>query len=167
MRFSAGSIRAPQEDRTFFVTTSCWQRRSLFRVDRNCELMIDVLRQNRAKSRFRLHEFVLMPDHLHAIITPAYEIPLERAVQFIKGGFSYRIKKELGFNGEIWQAGFTEHRIKDPFDYQHHREYIHRNPMHAGLKETYRWISRFGLIELDPCPPGLKPFHAVAGYSPA
>jgi len=54
-------------------------------------------------------------------------------MQFIKGGFSYRAKKELGMNFEIWQKGFKEHRIKDAQDYQSHVEYIWNNPVRAHL----------------------------------
>jgi len=35
-----------------------------------------------------------MPDHFHVLITPAQDVPMERAVQLIKGGFSFRVKKE-------------------------------------------------------------------------
>jgi hypothetical protein len=38
---------------------------------------------------------------------------LEKAVQFIKGGFSFRAKKELGFAWSVWQESFTNHRIRD------------------------------------------------------
>jgi len=34
-----------------------------------------------------------MPDHFHLLITPAHEVSLEKAVQLIKGGFSFRAKK--------------------------------------------------------------------------
>jgi hypothetical protein len=67
---------------------------------------------------YLLHEFVLMPDHLHLLITPT--VALERAMQLIKGGFSYRAKKELGTNAEIWQRGFADHRIRDAEDYDRH-----------------------------------------------
>jgi putative transposase len=96
-------------------------------------LLIDMLYQNREKKRFELHEFVVMPDHFHLLITPDYEISLEKAVQFIKGGFSFRAKGELGFNGEIWQEGFTLRRIENSLDYERHREYIWQNPVKRGL----------------------------------
>ena len=44
----------------------------------------------------QVHEFVFMPNHVHLLITPAPDVSLEKAMQFIKGGFSYRAGKELG-----------------------------------------------------------------------
>ncbi len=155
---------APQEIRTFFVTTQTWGRRTLFQTERMANLIIDVLEMNRRKDHFQLHEFVVMPEHLHLLLTPAYEIPLERAVQFIKGGFSYRAKRELGFRGAIWQPSFTEHRIKNAEDYARHREYIFSNPQRSRLAVDYPYCSANRRFEVDDVPPGLKPrvFDATA-----
>jgi putative transposase len=123
-------------------------------------LLIEVLIDNRAKGRFLLHEFVLMPDHFHLILTPAPQASLEKAVQFVKGGFSYRVKKDLKRNLEVWQAGFTNHRIRDSEDYRQHCSYIRQNPVKAGLAaspERFPWSSAFSGAELDEAPPGLKP----------
>lgn len=156
---------APQSVRTFFVTTNTWGRRSIFQTEQMAALLIDVLEENRKRGRFLLHEFVIMPDHVHAILTPAFEIPLERAVQFIKGGFSFRAKKELGFMGEIWQASFTNHRISNAADYAAHRNYIHDNPARRGLRADYLYCSARGTYELDPARPGLKPVAFRAAVS--
>jgi putative transposase len=51
------------------------------------QLLVDVLAENRRKRRFLLHEFVIMPNHFHLLLTPAAEIPLEKALQFIKAVF--------------------------------------------------------------------------------
>jgi len=124
---------APQEIRTFFVTSVAHGRSPLFKKEAMARLLLNVLQDNRAKGRLLLHEFVIMPDHFHLIITPAEDVPLEKAVQFIKGGFSFRAKKELAFGLLVWQESFTNHRIRDAQDYQRHREYIHHNPVSAGL----------------------------------
>src|ERR1041385_4191869 len=97
---------APQEVRTFFISATAWGRRSIFQTERMARLFLDVLRENREKRRFEVHEFVLMPDHFHVLVTPAAEESLEKCVRYIKGGFSFRAKKELGFAGEIWQEGY-------------------------------------------------------------
>src|SRR5689334_17572277 len=161
-RFSAGSMNhfAPQELRTFFVTSVTHQRRSLFQTDRMSNLLLNVLKENVRRSRFQLHEFVIMPNHFHLLLTPAHEVSLERAVQFIKGGFSYRAKKELDYPWEVWERSFTDQRIKDAEEYQRYGNYILQNPTRAGLctaAEEYPYSSASSKIELDPCPRWLKP----------
>jgi len=127
--------QAPQSTRTFFVTSTTAGRRALLQSDRMAQLLVDVLAENRRKRRFLLHEFVIMPNHFHLLLTPAAEIQLEKALPFIKGGFSYCAKREIHFAFEIWQASFVNHRIGDAEDYKHHHTYIGENPVRAGLSE--------------------------------
>jgi hypothetical protein len=42
-------------------------------------------------------------------------------MQLIKGGFSYRLKREFGYQGEVWQRGFSEVRIRDGQSFLHER----------------------------------------------
>jgi putative transposase len=79
---------APQEIRTYFVTTVIASRRRLFQVHQNASLLIETLQGQRSKARLALHEFVVMPDHVHLMLTPAPDVSLEKAMQYIKGGFS-------------------------------------------------------------------------------
>ena len=109
------------------------ERRFLLQSDRFCDPLLDVLRDNRLKKRFAIHEFVFMPNHVHLLLTPAPDVPLEKSIQFIKGGFSFRAGRKLNFSGEVWQKGFNEHRIRDASDYRNHVEYIYMNPVKAGL----------------------------------
>ena len=141
------------------VTSATWERRSLFRNERWTRLLIDTLYHYRG-SAYLLHEFVIMPDHIHVLLTP--KTSLEKSVQFIKGGFSYRAKKELGSNMEVWQKGFSDHRIRDAEDYLRHVEYIRENPVRKNLcerAEEYPYSSAGAGIELDSVPQGLKPIH--------
>jgi len=83
-----------------------------------------------------LHDFVVMPDHVHLLLTVGSEMTVERVMQFIKGGFSYRLKKEFGYSGEVWQRGFSEVRVQDKQSFLRHREYIMQNPVKAGLADS-------------------------------
>jgi REP-associated tyrosine transposase len=143
-------------DRTFFITSVTAQRRTLFQLPAASDLLVDVFQHYRGQGKFLVHDLVIMPDHFHALITPAPEIPLEKAVQFIKGGFSFRLKSKL----PVWQPSFTNHRIRDGEDFERHRDYIRMNPVRAGLAgkvEDYPYSSANGRFVLDPMPPGLKP----------
>ncbi len=100
-----------------------------------------------------------MRDHFHLLLSPT-EISVEKAMQFIKGGFSYRMKRELGLNCEVWERGYIDHRIRDMNDYIRHVEYTRLNPVRARLATTmeeYPYSSAQSGFELDPCPQGLKP----------
>jgi putative transposase len=142
-------------DRVFFVTTVTLQRFPIFRREATAELLIHTLSHYRDAGKFLLHEFVIMPDHVHVLLTPAQEISLERAMQFIKGGFSFRMK-ERGF---ISQPSFTNHRIRDWEDYERHRDYVLMNPVRARLApcpDVYPYSSAAGVVRMDPVPQGLK-----------
>ncbi len=148
---------ATNNSQTYMITSSTWGRRSLFRNERWAKLLIDTLYHYRGTA-YLLHEFVIMPDHIHVLITPLTS--LEKAVQFIKGGFSYRAKKELGSNMELWQKGFSDHRIRDANDYGIHVSYIHQNPVKERFCQNavdFPYFSAHAGFELDPIPQGLKP----------
>ena len=108
----------------------------MLQSDRNATLMIDVLRSYVKTGKFRLHDFVIMPNHLHLLLTVGEGMTIEKAMQFVKGGFSYRLRKEYGYSGEIWQRGFSESRVDDRESFLKHREYIAANPVKAGLVES-------------------------------
>lgn len=148
---------ATNNSQTYFVTSETWERRELFRAEPWARLFFRTLLSYRDKA-YLLHEFVLMPDHFHLLVTPL--ISLERGVQFVKGGFSYRAKRELGSNLEIWQRGFSDHRIRDAEDYEKHVHYIHLNPVKRHLCDVaaiYPYSSAYPGWKLDPAPQGLKP----------
>ena len=113
---------------TFFISTQTHNRRRLFQVDRTAHLFLETLQHYRREGHYKLRAFVVMPDHIHLLLTPT-NITLERAVMLVKGGFSHR----LHATHPIWQRGFTDHRIRDKQDYEAHRDYIHNNPVRARL----------------------------------
>jgi putative transposase len=80
--------------RTFFATTKTSMGRRLLQSECNASLFIDVLRSYVAIKKFELHDFVVMPDHVHLLMTVKSDMTIEKAMQLIKGGFSYRLKKE-------------------------------------------------------------------------
>ena len=148
---------ATNNSQTYMVTSSTWERRSLFQAEPWAKLLIDTLYHYRGTA-YLLHAFVIMPDHFHALITP--QTSLEKAIQFIKGGFSYRAKKELGSNLEVWQKGFQDHRIRDASDWVMHVSYIHNNPVNerfCGRPDEFPYSSAHAGFELDAVPQGLKP----------
>jgi putative transposase len=147
-------------DRTFFVSASTWGKRPLLQSDRAAALFQQTMFEYRAQGKFRLHEFVIMPDHFHALITVDRQTTIERAVQFIKGGFAFRAGRELGFASPVWQKGFSETRVRDSAAYENQTQYIRHNPVVARLAaraEDSLYCSAALGLPLDPPPQRLKP----------
>ena len=140
---------------SYFVTTKCWQGRSLFQVTEVAEILVDTLFHYRDSGAYLLHEFVIMPDHLHLLLTPNSETSLEKALQLIKGGSSHRIHKERGSKMEIWQVGFHDWTVRDQEDWNAKVSYIHMNPVRARLcerPEDWPHSSANGKFRLDSMP---------------
>ncbi len=144
---------------TYFIRASTFQRERLFQSERMARLFLDVLFYYRSRDSYLLHAFVLMPNHFHLLLTPT--ISLERSPQVIKGGFSYRARKELLFGGEIWQTSFYDRRVRNLAEYRAFAEYIHENPVKAGLAASvaeYPYSSAFPGAALDGIPQRLEPY---------
>lgn len=158
-------------ERTFFVTSSTWGKKRLLQSDRCAELFISVLYEYRGQDKYRLHEFVVMPDHFHVLITVGDGVTIERTVQFIKGGFAFRAGKEFGLRAPVWQKGFSESRIRDGRSFAARRNYIRNNPVAAFLArqpEEYCYSSAYSGFGLDPPPQRLKPhFYTLDGTAEA
>jgi len=120
----------------FFVTTKTSMGRALLQSERNAMLLIDVLRSLVAEHKFKVQDFVVMPDHLHLLMTVDLEMTIEKAMQLIKGRFSYRLSHEFGYLGEVWQRGLSEIQVLGKESFMQHRSYIAMNPVKAGLVES-------------------------------
>jgi putative transposase len=131
---------APQETRTYLVTAVTAGRRSLFQVTATAELLEQTIFDYHKQGKFLLHAFVIMPEHFHALITPAPEVSLEKAMQFIKGGFSFRLKSKL----DVWMRSFNESQVSTEEKFMSCVRYIEENPVRRGLvatPEAYRFCS--------------------------
>jgi putative transposase len=147
--------------RTFFVTSSTWGKCGLLQSARSAKLLVNVLYHYRQQLEYRLHEFVVMPDHVHLLITVGAKMTVEKAVQLIKGGFAFRAGRELGFRAPVWQKGFSEVRVYEQKAYLGIREYIHANPVKRLLVRAcvdYPYSSANPEFELDPPPHHLRRF---------
>jgi REP-associated tyrosine transposase len=141
---------APQETRTYLVTAVTAQRRRLFQMTANADLFRQTLFDYRGQERFLLHAYVVMPDHFHALITPASDVSLEKAMQFIKGGFSFRLKSKM----DVWMRSFNESQISTSSKFADCLRYVEENPVRARLvssADAYPFSSA-GQEGLDPMP---------------
>jgi putative transposase len=137
---------------TFAITAVAHDRRRIFQRTANADLMLNTLSRYREQGRFRLHAFVIMPDHIHVLITPAHDHSIERCVQLIKGGFSFAIRNDL--TGEVWQNGYHTHRT-DARDYHNQVLYIANNPTRKNIQD-HAHVHLHHAYLLDPTPEHLS-----------
>ena len=146
-------LRSVVGEQTYFITSGADDRERYFVHGKYADLFIDTLYRYRDQKKYWVHCFVVMPEHFHLLITPL-GITIERAMQFIKGGYSFRVKTELNRNFDIWQPGFTDRRVRVG-EYERFKTYIEENPVKAGLVKRaadYPFGSACGRFDLDAPP---------------
>ncbi len=140
---------------SYFVTTKCGQSRTIFQLPAAAEICVGALLHYRDQGAYLLHEFVIMPDHLHLLLTPGATTSLEKAIQFVKGGSSHRIHRAHGHSLQIWQDGFFDWTIRDENDWRIKADYIRMNPVKAGLvvrAEDWKYGAANGRYVMDDIP---------------
>ena len=145
--------------KTYFITASAYMHQNLFQRTETADLLLVTLFRYRDAGEFALHEFVIMPNHIHLLLS-IEEAHIGRAMQMVKGGFSHALgTTELKLKA-VWQPSYCEHRVRDDSEYVRMRNYIHQNPVRRGLAETaanYPYSSASTSQRLDEVPDRLKP----------
>jgi putative transposase len=149
---------------TFFFTVALADRRSRVLVE-NVVALRTAFRMARNERPFGIDAIVILPDHLHVIMTlPPGDADFSGRWRRIKGDFTHQVaaasgKVPINRKGEyaLWQRRFWEHTIRDDDDYARHVDYIHINPVKHGLvrrvqdwphSSFHRYV-RQGVLPLD------------------
>jgi putative transposase len=130
---------------TYFFTVTLADRASSLLVDHAGALRA-AFRAARRERPFTVDAIVILPEHLHAILTlPAGDADFSGRWRRIKGGFSSRmimagtfVKRRANDDLALWQRRFWEHTIRDETDVERHVDYIHFNPVKHGLVSRVR-----------------------------
>jgi putative transposase len=132
---------------TFFFTVTLVDRRSHMLMD-HVGLLRNAFRAARRERPFTIDAVVILPEHLHAILTlPSDDADFSGRWRRIKGHFASALLEssiELARrpNGDLalWQRRFWEHTIRDESDFTRHIDYIHFNPVkHALVRRVSDW----------------------------
>ena len=82
--------------------------------------------------RYELHAFVVMPNHVHLLVTPKVAVP--DWLGPLKGFTAYRANEVLGARGHaFWQDESYDHLVRSAASFDRIRAYIEENPVKAGL----------------------------------
>lgn len=140
-----------------FITFSCYRRQPLLASARRRDLFLKVLEQVRQRYQWVVIGYVVMPEHVHLLVSEPQQRALSRAMQALKLGFARRVLAEqrrrrrmeqgdLFEHGlqRIWQARYHDFNVRTGRKRVEKLRYIHRNPVKRGLVEApelWRWSS--------------------------
>ena len=135
-------IRPKRQGASIFFTLNLARRGSKL-LQEEINLLRWAFAKGQRERPWRINAIVIMPDHLHGVMTlPEGDTDYATRWRILKGRFSRGIPKgprseSKHFRAErgIWQRRFWEHHIRNAEDYRHHVEYCWRNPVEHGLVE--------------------------------
>jgi REP-associated tyrosine transposase len=145
-------VRRIRQAGVYFVTMDTWERHAVFINTDLAKIVVEQIVSCRDRGFYKLHAFVLMPEHLHVLLTPNEDASIEKVMQMIKGGSSHRIGKEKPQAFPIWHRSFHDRWIRDAEQFWQAKSYIEQNPVKAGLAqaaEEYAWSSANGKVVPD------------------
>lgn len=123
--------RIEKLDRIFFVTTNVAKgQEPLSPAER--DLVLAIIGEQRRMGSFWLFGYVIMPDHLHLLLSPCgHDLPM--LMRNIKSLSGFRVLQTRGCSGPLWQARYFDNIIRHVKNFWEKVEYIHCNPVKAGL----------------------------------
>ena len=134
-----------------FLTFSIHRRRRLLDLDRPKQIVLGVLNHQLQAMSAKCIGFVLMPDHVHALIWLPDSGDLQRFMHGWKRMSSFEIRrwyeahapnyfKEFGQGDRFWQPKYYAFQIYSEGKLKEKLEYMHLNPVRAGLvKKATDW----------------------------
>jgi len=117
----------------YHVTSRTNDKNRVFSRYLGQRLMLLVLQDANEKYRFKLHNFCIMPTHIHLLITPADGTDLSCIMQWIKTMSAKRWNRIHGSTDHLWGSRFFARKIKNLWDYFSIYNYIDQNAVKAGL----------------------------------
>jgi putative transposase len=143
-----------------FITTSCYQRRPLLGSVQNREWFLQVLERVRRRYHFVVVGYVVMPEHVHLLLSEPDRGDPSVVMKAVKQGFARRLLRELRSHadplqatlaggavleeGHIWQHRFYDFVVFTEKKRVEKLRYMHRNPVKRGLvldPQQWPWSS--------------------------
>jgi putative transposase len=120
---------------TYFITICAHMQQNLFQRDEVAELMVATFLKYRDAGEFELREYVVMPNHVHLLLSLDDQQQLGRVVQLIKGGFSHSLRENGIVFRAVWEQRYHDRRVRDENEFAEFARYIRQNPVRKGLVE--------------------------------
>jgi REP element-mobilizing transposase RayT len=84
--------------------------------------------------RYTLGKFVIMPNHVHALVTPLGEWTIEQILHSWKSYTATAINRQLRRTGTVWQSEYFDRLVRNAQALEGFVDYIRQNPVKAGLR---------------------------------
>jgi putative transposase len=141
-------IRLQQTGHSHFITFTCYRRMQFLTQERACSAVVQSLERARQRYRMRVYGFVLMPEHIHLLVSEPERGTLARALQSLKSA-SARVARRAepaltAAAAHFWQTRYYDRYMRDYAEFSEKLRYIHRNPVKRGLcaaPEEWHWSS--------------------------
>jgi putative transposase len=151
---------------TYFITICAHVQRNMFQRQEVAELMVATFVKYRDAGEFELHEYIVMPNHVHLLVSLNDRQELGRVIQLIKGGFSHSLRRHGAVFPVVWQQRYYDRRVRDANEFAEISRYISQNPVRRGLVENaadypYSSAGKRGVLQ------GLKPLDRNRGGADA
>jgi len=141
-----GLKRYQNTRQSHFVTFCCYHRQPLFTLPETYRVFEKALERIRRNYRLRIYGYVVMPEHVHLLLSEPQRATLADALKSLKQGVSRRLvskqfeggpfKPEVGLSGAVqhfWQKRYYDFNLRNHDQFVEKLRYIHRNPLKAGL----------------------------------
>ena len=137
----SGLKRYQHSRQTHFVTFSCYHRHPLFTADDSKKVFALALERVRRSFDLQVYGYVVMPEHIHLLLSEPKRGIIADALKSLKQGVSRRL---IGNAEYFWQKRYYDFNIRDYEQFVEKLRYIHRNPVQRGLcerPEDWEWAS--------------------------
>jgi REP-associated tyrosine transposase len=129
----------------YFVTLSTSNRRKVLAND-NVHSVVINYGQRGTDNGFALGRYVIMPDHIHLFVAGTYDFDLGLWVR----GLKRVVAPAVSGRKQIWQRGFFDHLIRSNESYSEKWDYVHRNPVRAGLvRDADEWPFQGEIVTIE------------------
>ena len=143
-----GLVRLQQTGHSHFITFTCYRRMEHLTNLQACSVVLRALENTRRRYRLRLFGFVLMPEHVHLLLSEPERGTLARALQSLKSASARMARdvhtEDMGAHTPFWQTRYYDRYMRDFDEFSEKLRYIHRNPVKRGLcssPEFWPWSS--------------------------
>jgi len=147
MRMPKGLTRFQQSGQSHFVTFSCYQRLPKLTNPTACRIFVEALESARKLLRYRVYGYVVMPEHVHLLLSEPESTTLAAALRSVKLSTVKQFRAEThstGHGSPFWQTRYYDRNIRDYQEFVMKLRYLHRNPVKRGLcssPEEWPWSS--------------------------